>query len=74
MTNLLSKAVIDQIPDRTKKLSEEIRLHGLLVDGTMLVFYGTIQLPIRVSHTREEEIFMVSQMTVARHASWKSFS
>lgn len=51
VTNLLSKAALDQLPDQTMRTLEESQGHGVLIDGPQLPFYGTIRLPTWVRDT-----------------------
>ena len=42
-TNLLSKHVLDQLPERIKSGVEESDSHGIMADGTQLPFYGVLR-------------------------------
>ena len=36
--------------------------YGQMTDGTKLLFYGVVQIPIKVRDVKFEEIFVVSQL------------
>ena len=46
-TNLLSKHVLNRLPERVRSELEESDSHGVMADGTQLPFYGVIRLPFR---------------------------
>ena len=61
-TNLLSKHVLDQLPEQIKSGVEESDSHGIMADGTQLPFYGVLRLPLRVRDVKAEEVFVVSRI------------
>lgn len=52
---MLSKVVLDQLLDPIKKLLEVCQSHGLLADGTVLSFYSSTRLSVRVIDARERK-------------------
>ena len=61
-TNLLSKHVLDCVPERIRAQKEEYSKHGLLAGSTRLPFYGLLRLDIRLRQVKTEETFIISQI------------
>ena len=58
-TNLLSKRVFDKLSKATRATMEECESHGIMADGTRMLFFGLIKLTLKVRHLRIEETFVV---------------
>ena len=61
-TNLVSKRVLDRSLRHILNQQLECETHGQMADDARLLFHKVVQVPIRVSNVKLEEIFVVSQI------------
>ena len=54
-TNLQSKNVFDRLPQRIKNGLKERDSHGIMDEGTQLLFYDVLKLPLRVNEVRRRK-------------------
>ncbi|XP_067950499.1 uncharacterized protein [Watersipora subatra] len=62
-TNLLNRRVFNRLPEAVRNRLEASHSHGLLADGTRLLFYGVVHLPIRLRNEKTEKTFVISQIS-----------
>ena len=62
-TNLLSKHLFDRLPAETRQRLGQCDSHGLMADGTELLFYGVLQISGWIRDMKFEDVFIISQIS-----------
>ena len=61
--NLISKRIFDRLPQHIQDQLMSCDTHGQMADSTKLLFYGVVQIPIKVREVKLEEIFVIGQIS-----------
>ena len=62
-TNLINKRVFDHLSRHIQDQLMSCDTHGQMADSTKLLFYGVVQIPIKVREVKLEEIFVIGQIS-----------
>ena len=61
-TNLLAKRIFDQLLQNIRNVREDYAAHGIMHNGTQLVFSGLLQTELHVRQHHGEEVFMIGDI------------